>query len=58
MPDIRQAKILIMATDGFEQSELEDPPRGGPVSPSHPHIGERKRRMFTNMAEADTTLRG
>ncbi|MBM6592749.1 type 1 glutamine amidotransferase domain-containing protein [Microvirga pudoricolor] len=25
MPDIRQAKILIMATDGFEQSELEVP---------------------------------
>jgi hypothetical protein len=22
MPDIKQAKILIMATDGFEQSEL------------------------------------
>ncbi|MGX7707309.1 type 1 glutamine amidotransferase domain-containing protein [Methylobacterium sp. Gmos1] len=25
MPDIKQAKILIMATDGFEQSELEVP---------------------------------
>jgi putative intracellular protease/amidase len=22
MPDIRQAKILVLATDGFEQSEL------------------------------------
>jgi protease I len=25
MPDIKQAKILIMATDGFEQSELMVP---------------------------------
>lgn len=25
MPDIKQAKILIMATDGFEQSELTEP---------------------------------
>ena len=25
MPDIRQAKILIIATNGFEQSELEVP---------------------------------
>ena len=27
MPDIKQAKILIMATDGFEQSELMEPKR-------------------------------
>ncbi len=25
MPDIRQAKILILATDGFEESELTVP---------------------------------
>ena len=25
MPDIKQARILIMATDGFEQSELMVP---------------------------------
>ena len=25
MPDIQRAKILIMATDGFEQSELMTP---------------------------------
>ena len=47
MPDIRQAKILILATDGFEESELTVPhtqlaEAGATVSVAAPQSRESK----------------
>src|SRR5690606_1698026 len=45
MPDIHQAKILIMATDGFEQSELIVPQQRLTEAGATVEVAARKSRM-------------
>jgi protease I len=59
MPEIRTAKILIMATDGFEQSELFVPldklrAAGATVRIASPHKGEIKGWDKTNWGQSAT----
>jgi hypothetical protein len=43
MPDIKQAKILIMATDGFEQAELLVPQENPQVAATNNAVGRAAR---------------
>lgn len=64
MPDIRQSKILIMATNGFEQSELQVPlerlrEAGAKVDVAAPEAGEIrgwKEKNWGDTVPVDKTL--